>query len=58
MTNIASEEEPGFEADVDELPEDDLASPDALEDEPLPEDDAPALDEAQGPMTRTRSLLT
>lgn len=54
MTNIASEEEPGFEADVDELPEDDQGSPDTLEDQPLGEDDAPALDEAQEQATEER----
>lgn len=47
MTNNASEEEPGFEADVDELPEDDQGSPDTLEDEPLPENDVSELGEAQ-----------
>ena len=47
MTPAPHEEEPGFEADVDELPEDDRGTPDTLEDEPLPEDDQPRLDEAQ-----------
>lgn len=47
MTSQPRDEEPGFEADVDELPEDDRGSPDTLEDEALPEDDLPQLDEAQ-----------
>jgi hypothetical protein len=40
-------EEPGFEADVDELPEDNDVSPDTLEDAPLPEDESTKLEEAQ-----------
>ena len=47
MTSQPRDEEPGFEADVDELLEDDRGSPDTLEDEALPEDDLPQLDEAQ-----------
>ena len=47
MTNEPHREEPGFEANVDELPEDDRGSPDTLEEERSPEDGVPGLDEAQ-----------
>jgi ATP phosphoribosyltransferase regulatory subunit HisZ len=46
MTNKAGDEETGFKADVDELPEADQGSPDTLEDEALPEDDEPRTGEA------------
>jgi len=48
MATTPQEEEPGFETDVNELPEDDQGSEDTLEEEPLPEDDEPAeMEEAQ-----------
>lgn len=48
MATTPQEEEPGFETDVNELPEDDKGSPDTLEDEPLPEDgEAADLGDAQ-----------
>ncbi|KQT31010.1 hypothetical protein ASG29_16020 [Sphingomonas sp. Leaf412] len=47
MIEKPTEEEPGFEAEVDELPEDDQGSPNTLEEEPKPEDDLPEMQEAQ-----------
>lgn len=48
MTDTPRDEEPGFETDVNELPEDWAGSETTLEDDPLPEDaDMPDLDEAQ-----------
>lgn len=38
MATTPQEEEPGFETDVNELPEDDQGSEDTLEDEPDSED--------------------
>ncbi|MEH3098680.1 hypothetical protein [Sphingomonas adhaesiva] len=47
MTDTSREKEPGFEADVNELPESNQGPENSLEDAALPEDDEPALDEAQ-----------
>ena len=47
MASTPTNEEPGFEADVNELPEDNQGAEDTLEDEPLPEDDSAGLDDAQ-----------
>ncbi|WP_156347480.1 MULTISPECIES: hypothetical protein [unclassified Sphingomonas] len=48
MASTPQEKEPGFETDVNELPEDDKGSEDTLEEEPLPEDEATAgMEEAQ-----------
>ena len=48
MATTPENEEPGFEHDVNELPEDqDNGSPDTLEDDPLPEDEAGGIEDAQ-----------
>ncbi len=48
MASTPTNEESGFEADVNELPEDNQGAEGTLEDEPLPENDEPeGLDDAQ-----------
>lgn len=47
MATTPQNEEPGFETDVNELPEDNRGAEDRLEDEPQPEDDESGLEEAQ-----------
>jgi len=48
MATTPQEEEPGFETDVSELPDDDQGSEDTLEDEPGSEDEeSEGMEEAQ-----------
>ena len=47
MTDTSREEEPGFEADVNELPESNQGPENSLEDNALPKDDVPDVDEAR-----------
>ncbi|MEH3036184.1 MAG: hypothetical protein PGN23_06790 [Sphingomonas adhaesiva] len=46
MTDTSREEEPGFEADVNELPEGNQGPEDSLEDDALPQDEVADGDEA------------
>jgi len=55
MASTPTKEEPGFEADVNELPEDIQAAEDTLEEEPLPGDDEPEdFDDAQEQAAKER----